>query len=97
MPTKDFRWLREDEIEKLDVLHCTDDDKTGFILEVDLVYPRRLHREHNNFPLAPERRTISHSMCSQYAKGKNKCNKNILFLKIFSNCRFVCSLIQIEY
>lgn len=68
MPTKGFRWLTFDEIEDLDISSFMDTDKFGYILEVDLKYPRKLHKLHNNFPLAPERRTITHDMTSAYTK-----------------------------
>ena len=56
LPTKDFRWLTEDEVENLEFfaqsfvpfpkgLWCTS--------EVDLDYPEELHDLHSDYPLAP--------------------------------------------
>ena len=59
----------------------TEDQETGYIVEVDLLYPDHLHLEHNSFPLAPERLHITRDMLSPYAKGSLKCilKENILF------------------
>ena len=38
----------------------------GFILEVDLDYPTSLHRQHNDYPLAPEKLTITKDQMSPY-------------------------------
>jgi hypothetical protein len=70
MPVSDFRWLTREEIENLDVTNMSDKQETGYILEVDLVYPKPLHRNHNSFPLAPEHQTINDSMLSPYARGR---------------------------
>ena len=62
IPTKNFRWLTEEEIENI-VMHFLDDEsETGYIFEVDLKYPQRLHDLHNSYPLAPERLTIDESI-----------------------------------
>lgn len=44
------------------------------ILEVDLAYPKHLHKAHENFPLAPETLSISFEQLSPYAK---QCFKKI--------------------
>ena len=38
----------------------------GYFLEVDLEYPDELHELHNDFPLAPEKLTVSNDMLSKY-------------------------------
>ena len=40
----------------------------GFILKVDLQYPKKLHASHNDYPLAPEKRVVSYEMLSHYCK-----------------------------
>ena len=39
---------------------------TGYLLEVDLKYPDELHELPNNYPLAPEKLTVSGDMLSKY-------------------------------
>ena len=46
--------MRENEICDLDTTNIPDDNPIGYILEVDLEYPRDLHELHNDYPLAPE-------------------------------------------
>lgn len=41
---------------------------TGYILEVDLSYPKNLHLKHDNFPLAPENIRVKYKNLSPYAK-----------------------------
>jgi hypothetical protein len=48
----------------------TEDQEYGYIIECDLTYPQKLHKEHSSFPLAPENVEIDSSMLSPYAAGK---------------------------
>ena len=41
----------------------------GYILEVDLKYPKEFHELHNNYPLAPEKRTVTNDILSNYCKN----------------------------
>jgi len=69
LPTGNFRFLTEDEIEHLDILNVPDDHPTGYILEVDIEYPHDLHELHNDNPLAPEKVLITKEMLSPYAQS----------------------------
>ena len=40
----------------------------GYLLEVDLKYPDKLHELHNDYPLAPEKLAVSNDMLSIYCK-----------------------------
>ena len=69
LPTGDFRFLTEDEIDKLDILNVPDEHPTGYILEVDLEYPHCIHELHNDYPLPPEKVLITKEMLSSYAQS----------------------------
>ncbi|KAL4108153.1 hypothetical protein QTP88_018399 [Uroleucon formosanum] len=53
LPTGDFKWV--DSLNDFDVMNISDKSCKGYILEVDLHYPKELHDLHSDFPLAPER------------------------------------------
>ncbi|CAI6373828.1 unnamed protein product [Macrosiphum euphorbiae] len=50
LPFKDFEWVDDLDI---DVTKISDDSEVEYILEVDIEYPKHLHRNHNDFPFLP--------------------------------------------
>ena len=56
LPTHDFKWMNENEL--TDWRSITANADEGCILEVDLDYPKHLHDDHSDYPLAPERTII---------------------------------------
>ena len=49
MPYGGFKWVENVPLEKM-----LSDGDLGYVLEVDLEYPNKLHDLHNDYPLAPE-------------------------------------------
>ena len=61
-----FEWLEN--IDNFDIMSFNDKSPIGYFSEVDPEYPEELHELHNDFPLAPEKRTVSSNMSSKYCK-----------------------------
>ena len=68
LPTGGFRWPDGKEINDFDVQNVSDNSKKGYILQVDLEYPKELHDEHDSYPLAPERLKVNLEWMSKYQK-----------------------------
>ena len=68
LPTGNFKWLSQNQIEKTNLGKYTENSKKGLILEVDLEYPQELHNLHNDFPLGPEKIKVAKDMLSDYSK-----------------------------
>ena len=49
----------------------------GYILEVDLEYPKHLHKSHNDYPLAPEKLAVKEEWLSEYQTELLE-NKNMI-------------------
>ena len=58
LPLKDFKWLKETEYAQINWLEIDTENNNGYILEVDLSYPKDLHELHSDFQLAPIKRKI---------------------------------------
>ena len=51
LPYRNLKW--DDKRTEEDIINY-DTGRTGYILEVDLEYPKELHDFHNDYPLAPD-------------------------------------------
>ena len=61
-----FRWEEDCESLAESIVSHPSDSPEGLILEVDLKYPRELHKAHNAYPLAPERMVVQDAWMSEY-------------------------------
>src|ERR1700759_2262724 len=68
LPVGGFKFLSVADRRKLDIMSIGGDDEIGYILDVDLEYPKHLHESHNDYPLAPESFEVSADLHSPYAK-----------------------------
>ena len=66
LPTGAFRWEEDCEGLAESIVSHPSDSPEGLILEVDLKYPRELHKAHNAYPLAPERMVVQDEWMSEY-------------------------------
>ena len=66
LPVGGFKWIEKDGLLKFDENFIKNYDKNsdiGYTLEVDVEYPKSIHKLHSDLPFVPERMKI------------NKCNK----------------------
>ena len=60
---------REKKKKKTNLGAYTEDSKKGLILEVDLEYLGKLHKKHNDYPLAAEKIRVNKDMLSNYCEN----------------------------
>jgi len=68
LPYNNYFWLSRKCFETYDWSNINTEGEVGYILEVDLHYPKKLHKKHDNFPLAPENIIVEYENLSPYAK-----------------------------
>ena len=71
LPLNNFKW-HYNKIDEKKIMKYSDDDDVGYILEVDLEYPKELHDLHKDYPLAPEIMTVNENMLSSVQKEIHK-------------------------
>ena len=68
LPVGGFRWLQSEEVTQMNIETMPDEGDIGYIMEVDLQYPKTKHWEHSGFPLAPVKKKIKLDELSPYNK-----------------------------
>ena len=66
-PTGGFNWVDDDDVSKLtpgEIAGLAEDDSKGYLLEVDVRYPKELHNLHNNFPFMCKKKKINRMGCA---------------------------------
>jgi hypothetical protein len=63
LPISGFKWV--DNVDINTIMNYTEENDIGYILEVDLEYPKELHKNHNDYPLAPEKFKPVGSKCEK--------------------------------
>ena len=66
LPCSDFEWIDGNELSKIDWQNINTETNVGYIIEIDLIYPKELHDLHKDFPLCPERMKIPNTFLSKY-------------------------------
>ena len=67
LPYGEFKLLKN--VDELDIMSINEKSDVGYILEVDLKYPKELHKLHNDYPLAPEKLFVTNDILSNYCKS----------------------------
>ena len=105
LPYDDFKWYYGRMDEKR-VMKYSDDDDIGYILEVDLDYPKELHDLHKDYPLAPEIMCVNESMLSQaqkdihkyyYGKDASDEKTNKLVLNVMDKKKYVLHISALKF
>jgi hypothetical protein len=91
LPYANYKWLPEYHLSTFDPLKIDLNGSKGFILEVDLEYPEKIHYHHNDFPLAPESNEICLDDLSKYSRdcfltSCNNINATYKSVKLTSTC-----------
>ena len=58
LPVNGFKWIDNNEINEDFLKNYNENDNKGYILEVDVKYPKRLHELHSDLPFLSERMKI---------------------------------------
>ena len=69
LPVSDFKFLTKKEINKFNLDSISENSEIGYILEVDLKYPKELHNLHNDYPLCLEKKEVSSDMLLRYCNN----------------------------
>ena len=102
LPYGGFRWLETDEIDNLDIKTINSDGEICYILEVDLDYPKHLHDNHSDYPLAVEKKIITEDQISPVNQEFLKINKEKfrpstkLVPDLHNKIKYVCSLRNLQ-
>ena len=64
LPYSEFEWLKN--VDSFDEMSIDKKSGVGYILEVD---PNELHELHDDYPLAPEKLTVTNNILSNYCKS----------------------------
>ena len=75
LPVNGFKWIDNDKINEEFIKNYNENDKKGYILEVDIKYPKTLHDLHSDLRFLPER------------MGTNKCKK--LVCNLYNKKKYV--------
>ena len=80
LPLKGFEWVPAPD--EIDILNVPNDSKLGYILEVDLEYPKELHDKHNLYPLAPEHVHVTDDIVSTFRRFVAQCESSFRIFTI---------------
>ena len=83
LPGNGFKWVKNtSKIDEKFIKNCDEDSDKGYIFEVDVKYPRRLHDLHSDLPFLPKRIKI------------DKCKKLLCNLRNKKKIRRTCKVIK---
>ena len=101
LPYGGFEWVNDLDISETTdywrekTMAMSDESSIGLMFEVDLEYPKELHKQHDTYPLAPEHITIREDMLSRYqqqlAQGLEiNVGGDKLCLTLYNKKNYIC-------
>jgi len=75
LPTGNYQWEEADLFTTEHVLSLKDNGNKGYILDVDLEYPKELHELHNDYPFCVERKVVQTNELSEYQMNLLEVNQ----------------------
>ena len=81
LPTNGFKWNDNNEINEDFIKNYNENDTKGYIFEVDVEYPKRLHELHSDLPFLSERMEVNECkklVCNIFNKKKYVAHINTL-------------------
>ena len=81
LPVNGFKWTDNDKINEDFIKSYNEDNAKGYILEVDVKYPKRLHKLHSDLPFLSERMEVNKCkklVCNLFNKKKYVVHINVL-------------------
>ena len=106
LPIGKLKWIKKMLTEK-NILDWNENDDNAYILEVDLEYPKELHDEHSDYPLAPENMNVKAEFLSEhqmtlhrhYYNGKEAKDEKQpkLILNVMDKEKYVVHIKALQY
>lgn len=93
LPLNGFKWC--DTADLAETINTPDDSPIGYILEVDLHYPKELHGKHKDYPLCAETRSAPYSkhkklLLTLYDKEKYVIHYKMLKMVLLQGLKVTC-------
>ena len=80
LPVNGFKWINDvSEIDENLIKNYDEDNDKGYILEVDVKYPRKLHDLHSDLPFLPERMKID--KCKKLVSNLHNKKKYVVHIR----------------
>ena len=82
LPVNDFKWIEDtSKINEEFIKNYDENNDKGYILEVDVKYPKRLHKLHSDLPFLPKRMKID--KCKKLVCNLLNKKKYVVHIKSF--------------
>jgi hypothetical protein len=84
LPVNGFKWMNKAELDNWE--RITSEEGVGCVLEVDLLYPEKLHDLHNEYPLCPESLKLEGSTVSKLIPNLNDKKHYVIHYENLKQC-----------